>query len=386
MLFGFVQKAVFSCANLTLQTKAKHQTTKVSIISCNLPPSVLQWQRNLKKEVIFMATLDDIARQLGVAKSTVSKALNGADDVSESTRRAVLEKAVELGYSRALRGSIPRIAVFITNMTYANPEDFGYDIVIGFRKLAEPAGYHVEIIPLDIPTQQSMRYDEYMILGNYRGGLFLGLSLLDPWLAEFATCRTPTVLYDNQVDGNPHVTYVGVDNAEGMEQAVSYLAALGHRKIGYFTGGLESYITQKRSKSFFRACEKNGLPADQTLMGSNYHVTACMDEHLDRLLELGCTAFICSHDLMAKTAIDYCTKKGLKVPQDVSIMGFDDGPLCNMTEPKLSSVRQNRAELGKSAFYALSSQMGNVHLTILLLHAELVVRDSCGPAPSPAEA
>ena len=328
-----------------------------------------------------MATLDDIARQLGVAKSTVSKALNGADDVSENMRRAVLEKAVELGYSRALRGAQPRIAVFMTNMSCAKPEDFGYDIVIGFRKLAEPAGYHVEIIPLDIPTQKNMRYDEYMILGNYRGGLFLGLSLLDPWLKDFETCRTPTVLYDNQVEGNPHVTYVGVDNWEGMEQGVEYLKGLGHQKIGYLTGGLESYITQKRCKAFFRALEKNGLPHDEALMGNNYHVTKCMDEHLNRLLDLGCTAFVCSHDLMAKTVIDACTSRGLRVPEDISVMGHDDGPLCTTTVPQLTSIRQNRTELGKSAFYALSSQMGNVHLSIILLHAELVIRDSCGPAP-----
>ena len=328
-----------------------------------------------------MATLDDIARQLGVAKSTVSKALNGADDVSENMRRAVLEKAVELGYSRALRGAQPRIAVFITNMEYAKPDDFGYDIVIGFRKLAEPAGYHVEIIPLDIPTQQNIRYDEFMILGNYRGGLFLGLSLLDPWLKDFETCRTPTVLYDNKVEGNPHVTYVGIDNFEGMEQVVEYLKGLGHQKIGYLTGGLESYITQKRCKAFFRAVEKNGLPCGEELLGSNYHVTKCMDEHLQRLLDLGCTAFVCSHDLMAKTAIEYCNQLGLKVPEDISVMGHDDGPLCPVTVPPLSSVRQNRTELGKSAFYALSSQMGNVNLSIILLHAELIVRDSCGPAP-----
>ena len=296
-----------------------------------------------------MATLEDIARQLGVAKSTVSKALNGADDVSEAMRRSVLEKAVELGYSRALRGTAPRIAVFITNMEYSDPADFGYDIVIGFRKLAEPAGFHVEIIPLDIPTQKNMHYDEYMILGNYRGGLFLGLSLLDPWLKDFETCRTPTVLYDNKVEGNPHVTYVGIDNFEGMEQAVEYLTSLGHKKIGYFTGGLESYITQKRCKAFFRALEKNGLPSDKELMGNNYHVTECMDEHLARLLELGCTAFVCSHDLMAKTTIERCVEKGLRVPEDISVMGHDDGPLCTTTTPTLTSVRQNRTELGKSA-------------------------------------
>ena len=111
-----------------------------------------------------MATLDDIAKELGVSKSTVSKALSGAKDVSKAMRQTVLEKAVELGYSRAIRGAeLPKIAVFITNMEYAKPEDFGYDLVVGFRKVAEPAGYHVDIIPLDQQLQRDIPYDTYMM-------------------------------------------------------------------------------------------------------------------------------------------------------------------------------------------------------------------------------
>lgn len=325
-----------------------------------------------------MATMDDIARQLGIAKSTVSKALSGAEDVSDATRKSVLEMAVELGYSKVPRSTeLPRLAVFITNMEYKQPMDFGYDILLGFRKLAEPAGYHVEIIPLDPDLQKKLHYDEYMVLGNYRGGLFLGLSLLDPWLKDFETCRTPTVLYDNHVRGNANVTYVGVDNAEGMEQAVSYLMSLGHRKIGYLSGGLEAYVYQKRCGAFFQALENEGLPHDKEQLGNSYHVTECLENNLPRLLELGCTAFVCSHDLMARTAIEYCGKKGLRVPEDISIMGFDDGPLCGSTNPPLTSIRQNRTELGKSAFYALSSQINRVPISTILLHAELIKRYSC---------
>ena len=328
-----------------------------------------------------MATLEDIARQLGVAKSTVSKALNGADDVSENMRRLVLEKAVELGYSRALRGAAPRIAVFVTNMEYAGPRDFGHDIVIGFRKLAEPAGFHVELIPLDIPTQQRMRYDEYMILGNYRGGFFLGLSLLDPWMKDFETCRTPTVLYDNRIDGNPHVSYVGIDNGEGMEQAVTYLKSLGHERIGYLSGGPDTYIHRKRRSAFFKALRASSLPFAPEQPDSDVRATDCLEEHIPRLLRMGCTALICCHDPMARAAMEYCRDHGLRVPEDVSILGFDDDPLSRDTIPPLTSIHQNRTELGKSAFFALSSQMGHVQLSVLLLHAELVKRSSCGPAP-----
>ena len=328
-----------------------------------------------------MATLEDIAKTLGVSKSTVSKALNGAWDVSDAMRRAVVETAVELGYSRLRRGEeAPRLAVFITNMDYASPEDFGYDILVDFRKLAEPAGYQVSVIPLDYKLEKSIAYDQYMLQGNYLGGLFLGLSLDDPWLRDFETCRTPTVLYDNRVSGNPRVTYVGADNAEGMFLAVQYLKSLGHRKIGYLSSALGAYVYQQRQQAFFQAMQKNGL-CDQALARDSYFFSVCMEEHLPALLGLGCTAILCSHDSLAIGALDHCRKTGIRVPEDVSILGFDDLPRCQGTQPPLTTIRQDRTELGKSAYCALSSQMEGVSLSTFLLHTELVTRASCGAPP-----
>lgn len=329
-----------------------------------------------------MATLEDIAKTLGVSKSTVSKALNGAWDVSDAMRRAVVETAVELGYSRLRRGEeAPRLAVFITNMDYASPEDFGYDILVGFRKLAEPAGYQVSVISLDYKLEKSIAYDQYMLQGNYLGGLFLGLSLDHPWLRDFETCRTPTVLYDNRVSGNPRVTYVGADNAEGMFLAVQYLKSLGHRKIGYLSSALGAYVYQQRQQAFFQAMQKNGLPCDQALARDSYFFSVCMEEHLPALLGQGCTAILCSHDSLAIGALDHCRKTGIRVPEDVSILGFDDLPRCQGTQPPLTTIRQDRTELGKSAYCALSSQMEGVSLSTFLLHTELVTRASCGAPP-----
>lgn len=335
-----------------------------------------------EKEGIFLATLDDIAQELGISKSTVSKALNDAKDVSKRMKQAVLEKAVELGYSRSARTSdAPRVAVFVTNMEYAKPEDFGYDIVVGFRQAAEPAGYHVELIPLDQEMQQRMRYDEYMVLGNYCGGLFLGLSLLDPWIREFENCITPTVLYDNHISGNPKVTDIGVDNFEGIKLACKFLRSLGHERIGYLSSALQAYVYRQRYEAFSRVMEQNGLIADDRVMGNSYQINSCLTQHLPRLLENGCTAIICSHDLLANSVMLHCKELGLRVPEDISIMGFDDIPLCRYTFPPLTTIRQNRTALGKSAFYALSCQLNGVSLSTHLLHAELIRRDSCGPAP-----
>ena len=329
-----------------------------------------------------MATMDDIAKALGVAKSTVSKAINGAGDVSESMRRAVLETAVELGYTRLRRSEdAPRLAVFVADMRYERPEHFGYDVIVGFRKLAEPEGYHVEIIPVTSAMQSDIRYDEYMMRGNYRGGFLLGFSLKDPWMREFESCKTPTVLYDNRVTGNPLVTYVGADTTEGMSLAVRYLKRLGHRKIGYLSGDLGSYVYQLRYQAFFDALRAESLPAWDSLAGCAYQEQICVDEYLPRLLRHGCTAIVCSHDTLAEAVINRCREKGISIPEQISVLGFDDLPLCETTEPPLTTIRQNRTELGKSAYCALDSQMEGVPLSTFLLHTELVKRQSCAAVP-----
>ena len=330
-----------------------------------------------------MATLDDIAQELGISKSTVSKALNGAKDVSKKMQQTVLEKAVEMGYSRMHRSTAaPRIAIFILNMDYQQPEDFGYDIVVGFRKAAEPAGYQVEIVPLNHQMQVEHRYDTYMMRENFCGALFLGMSLLDPWIQEFKTCKTPTVLYDNHVRGNPNITTVGVDIVESIEMAVSYLLSLGHKKIGYLSSALEAYVYQQRYQAFMYVMNSKGLVADDSVMGNSFHVSVCLTEHMPRLIENGCTAIICSHDILAHSTMFHCFELGLRVPDDISIMGYDDIPLCRYTTPPLTTIRQNRSALGKSAFYALSGQFNGVALSSHLLHAELIKRGSCGPAPA----
>ena len=325
-----------------------------------------------------MATLEDIARSLGISKSTVSKALSGAKDISKAMRQTVLERAVEMGYSRNARSAdMPRIAVFVINMEYTKPEDFGYELVVGFRKAAEPAGYLVQIIPLTQQMQLDTHYDTYMIQNNYCGALLLGLSLLDPWMKDFETCKTPAILFDNHININPRVTHVGVDNAEGMELAVQYLMGLGHTRIGYLSSALQAYVYRQRHAAFFRAMEAAGLYMDESRSGNADFINECLSLHLPRILEAGCTAIVCSHDLLAHSVMVHCNELGLRIPEDISILGFDDIPMCRFTLPPLTTIRQDRTNIGKSAFYALLNQLNNVHPSSLLLHPELIERASC---------
>ncbi|MCD7837624.1 MAG: LacI family transcriptional regulator [Clostridiales bacterium] len=328
-----------------------------------------------------MARMEDIANRLNVSKGTVSKALSGAPDVSETLRKAVLETAVEMGYSRIQRKKDAKcLCVFVENMLFVQPEDFGYDLIMGFRKMAEPAGFSVEVVELDRKLQREIPYDEYMLRQNYVGALFLGLSLSDEWINQLRTSRTPAVLYDNYIPNNPHTTFVGIDSNEGMNLAIDHLEKLGHQKIGYLSSALGSYVYQTRYSAFLRAIRRHDPHWDESLFGSALHTSECVQKHLPRLLDKGVTGILCSHDLLANAAMLHSQELGLRVPEDVSVIGFDDLPLCAYTAPPLTTVRQDRQELGKSAFYAMSSQLGGTPISTLLLHAKLVVRSSTGPA------
>ena len=135
---------------------------------------------------------------------------------------------------------------------------------------------------------------------------------------------------------------------------------------------------QVRHKAFFHAMKQNGLRADPSCAGTSFYVSHCIEKHLPRLLDLGMTAIICSHDLIANAAIVQCQQLGVHVPEDISIVGFDDLPISAYTSPPLTTVRQERLELGKCGFYALDSILNKVYIGTMYLHAQLIVRNSTG--------
>ena len=327
-----------------------------------------------------MTTIQDIADKLGISKSTVSKALNGAPDISETLQKQILETAVELGYTklRRYKKSLKKLCVIVQrdNIEYSEPHHFAYDIIMGFRQSAEPSGYEVAVVPVDVNLQREISYDVFMLRHDFSGAFLLGFSLGEPWMTDLRTSRTPTALYDNHIIGNPMTSYVGIDNEEGMYLAIGHLKKLGHKKIGYISSALGSHIMQVRHRAFFQAMRSHGLKAHPSCAGCSYYLSECMEKHLPRFLDMGMTAIICCQDTFASAAITQCGQLGYRVPDDISIIGFDDIPLSAYTYPPLTTVRQDRIQLGKSGFSALSGLLNGVPLSIVQLHADLIVRES----------
>lgn len=328
-----------------------------------------------------MATIKDIANRLGVSVSTVSKGLNGASDISEQLRQTVLDTAVEMGYTpKQMRArDTGKLCIFIENMEYETAEQFGYDIILGFKQAAYPARYDVTVMPVTPAFQKAEKYDTFMLKNGYVGAFLVGFALQDAWLEQLHTTSIPTTLFDNYIRKNPNVSYIGTDSFEGIDDAIEHLIALGHRKIALLNGSAHSMITEQRRQAYIDSMSAHNLEVSEKWMPYSYYVAAAAKDHVASLLSLGATAIVCGNDLLASGAICECHANGYRVPEDVSIIGFDDIPISAKLNPPLTTIRQDRIELGKCGFYTLHSVINHVSVSKNLLRPQLIIRNSTAP-------
>ncbi len=329
-----------------------------------------------------MVTIQDIANECGVSISTVSKALNGGHDISEALRAEILNKAVAMGYTsrKAKKKQNRRLAVFVENMDYDTPDQFGYDIVLGYRQAAGKEDWAVDVINVTPEFQESKPYDSYMLEKGYSGSFIMGFALEDPWMQQFVGTKVPTVLLDNMIPQNPYVCNVGTDSDEGIDLAVEHLISLGHEKIAFLNGSVNSLVSNQRMAAYLRSITMHHLPVDPALAIYSYFVKEAAKYHVPYLLEAGATAVICGNDLIAEGVIDCVREAGLRVPEDISVIGFDDLPTSSETNPPLTSVRQDRLALGRNGYYVVHALLNSVAQSISMLRPELIVRASTAPA------
>lgn len=328
-----------------------------------------------------MATINDIARILGVSKSTVSKGLNNATDISEDMRIKIIETAAALGYTnKHMQERNKKLCIIVENIEYNTPNQFGYDIIQGFKQMAEHDGWLVDVLTINKDFQRGIPYNVFMIQNNYVASFILGFTLLDTWMSEFKNSKIPAVLYDNFIKGNPKVASITCDCHDSFDEAVKHLVSLGHKKIGLITGPLESYIIKARYNAYIDALRKYNLEINEDFIGQSYYIADSTKENIQRMYDLGVTAVMFSHDVRAISAITECMDRGIRIPKDMSLIGFDDLPMCAYTEPPLTTIRQDRFALGKAGYYALTCLLDNLPIGSITLRAPLIVRGSTGPA------
>lgn len=325
-----------------------------------------------------MATIKDIANKLGISISTVSKGLNGASDISADLRQLVLDTAVEMGYTtkRMKKEEHKKLCIFIENMDFDSSNQFGYDIVLGFKQSSFRDNWDVTVLPITPAFQQQEKYDTFMLKNGYSGAFLVGFALQDEWMRQLERTSIPTVLFDNFIRKNPNVTYIGTDSFEGIDTAIDYLVSLNHTKIAFLNGSLHSMITEHRQQAFYDSMATHHIPVNEKLIANGYYVAESAKDFVPSFLKEGATAIVCGNDLIAYGVIRECENCGLKVPEDISVVGFDDLPLSAHMQPALTTIRQERIELGKCGYMALHSLMNHVSVSKTLLRPQFIIRNS----------
>ncbi len=325
-----------------------------------------------------MVRIKDIADRLGISVSAVSKGLNGADDISDELRQQVLDTAIEMGYTpkRIRKEKHRKLCILITNMKYSNPDDFAHDIILGFKQHAIRQKWDVDVIAVTSQMQEAEKYDTFMLRNGYLGAFHIGFSLDDRWMSQIATSTIPTVLFDNNVRNNPNVCYIGSDNHEGIAIAIDHLYELGHRKIAFLNGEEHSMVANHRQEAYYHSLREYGLAIDKTLTAYDKYLPTSARNHVEHFIKAGATAILCGNDIIASGVITECKRLGYQVPKDISVIGFDDLPISSQTDPPLTTIRQERSDLGRFAYDSLNGLIQHIRISRILLRPQLINRRS----------
>lgn len=329
-----------------------------------------------------MVTIKDIANKLGIAPSTVSKGLNDANDISPELKQLVLDTAIEMGYvtKKMKKETRKRLCVFVENMLYENEGDFGFDIILGFKQAAIRDNWEITVVEVSDELQETEPYDRYMVRNNYHGGFLLGFALKDPWMEQLEHTTIPTVLLDNYIRKNPNVAYIGTDSFEGIDLAIDHLTELGHKRIALLNGSPDSMVTSNRYDAYVISMQNHNLPIHKDLIAYGHYVEDSAKYHFSKLVSNGATAIICGNDLLAVGVIKECKKLHVRIPSDISVIGFDNLPIASTIKPALTTISQDRIDLGKNSYAALYWLIAKVPISRSLLRPQLIIRKTTGPA------
>jgi LacI family transcriptional regulator len=326
-------------------------------------------------------TLQEVARKARVSTATVSRVLNNPASVKSTTRARVLKIVQELNYSpnlhaRGLAGARSRtIGVIVSNIE--NP--FFLDVYKTVEAGAHAAGYDVIMANTDYSSERLVT-SVRLLLGRRPAGLAAIVSEMDATLIkELSSQRIPVVFYDV---GTPrkNITNIRVDYRGGMDKLTAYLYSLGHRRVGYVghhatLGPIRERLQAVRdARSRFPGLEVEVAVETDTLEGGRQAARVLLTK-FPRL-----TALVCVNDVMAVGALREVRSRGCRVPEDVSVSGFDNVTLAQFSVPALTTVHIPREQIGRTICECLIRD-DVVRDREYVIEPELVVRDSTGPAP-----
>jgi LacI family transcriptional regulator len=330
-------------------------------------------------------TLEDIAQISGYSRSTVSRVVNGDSAVSDKTRKQVMEvlhrfdfqpnmaaRGLALGKTRVLGLVIPMGVRAI----FADP--FFPLVIQGVSTNCNTRNYSV-MLWLAEPEYERRTITKILYNGLIDGVIVASMLLDDPIVESLVLSKLPFVLIGRH-PVHEHISYVDVDNKIGSRQAILHLLRLGRRRIATITGPQNMIAGMDRYQGYLDVMHERGILPNPELVMEGDFSDAGGYAAMQRLLQYKPDAVFAASDIMALGAIRAAHDAGLRIPQDIAIVGFDDIPMASQSIPLLTTIRQPIVRSGFIAADILIDLVENSPETPqqIILPTELVIRESCG--------
>ncbi|GAC1429147.1 MAG: substrate-binding domain-containing protein [Ktedonobacteraceae bacterium] len=331
-------------------------------------------------------SIADIARMSGVSHSTVSRALHNNPLISREVRERIQRTAQEMGYipnaiARSLQNQRTHTIGLITT-SISDP--FFTDIVKGVEEVTQAAGFSIILSISHNDPEQEMAIIETFQQRRVDGIIVASSRISGMYKERLEQMRIPTVLINSQADAQQKLLHwVAVDDNKGAQLAIEHLLPLGHRAIGYL--GIESrpHSNQQRLRGYQQALAAAGIECDaswaiiESGKEASYEEDVALGEAmLPRLLNTGVTAVFCYNDMIAIGLLLACRKSGLVVPQQLSIISFDNIRTAEFVTPPLTTIHQPKVELGHLAMKMLLDLLEARPVEDTILSPTLKVRSS----------
>lgn len=344
---------------------------------------------------------EDIAKLAGVSRSTVSRVINNYNNVPEETRRKVLRIIEEYQYepntsARVLAGKgTDTIGLFVVSMAERPEANRIYDnsyfarFVDAVTDNANARGSYVLIHTVYTPAD-FLKVKQAFLQKRIDGGIIIGTSTNTELVQEIAALEAPFVLIDyditeimeHRLDKN-HLTVINSKDYEGSLAVMDYLFSLGHREIGILSGRMNTFSGRERFKAYEASMKARGLRPDESHILRGEFLKEKAYEEVKRLMGTGHppTALFSANDDMAISAMQAFAEQGIRVPEDISLVGFDDVPAASLMMPRLTTVKLPIYEMAKAAVESIArmSQKGGSSFGTVSFPAEFIIRESCKP-------
>lgn len=305
-------------------------------------------------------TIKEIAKALNLSIATVSKALNDSNDIAESTKKMICDYADSVQYrSRRSMACNGRIALLWAKEEQRAKYSAPSLVSEAFYAMAQKERYVVvsEVLENLIAEDPDFNLNEYLAYHHLSGAFLVGLNFFNPVYPQLKNTKYPLVLLDNYVPDNDLVSGVGSDNILSTEKVVDHLVSLGHKQIAFLGGERQSLVGAERLAGYILGLSKNSIEYryDLTYFG-NYTRQAGLDA-ADYFQSKEFTAIVCASDMMAMGLIDRLRAWGRRIPEEISVVGFDDLEFLRYTNYDLTTVRQDFQLIGEKAFRILDGMM-----------------------------